>query len=32
MKIIIRTFFKILRIILGPFMLLGEFLSRAGRD
>ena len=28
MKIIIRTFFKILRIILGPFMLLSEFLRR----
>lgn len=28
MKIIIRTFFKILRLILGPFMLLSEFLRR----
>ena len=28
MKIIIRTFFKILRVILGPFMLLSEFLRR----
>jgi glutaredoxin len=28
MKIIIRTFFKILRVILGPVMLLGEFLRR----
>jgi glutaredoxin len=28
MKIIIRAFFKTLRVILGPFMLLGEFLGR----
>lgn len=28
MKIIIRAFFKTLRLILGPFMLLGEFLRR----
>lgn len=28
MKIIIRSFFKLLRLVLGPFMLLGEFLTR----
>lgn len=28
MKIVIRTFFKTLRVVLGPFMLLGEFLGR----
>lgn len=28
MKTLVRSFFKILRIILGPFMLLWEFLSR----
>lgn len=28
MKIVIRTFFKILRAIIGPFMLLGEVLGR----
>lgn len=28
MKTIIRTFFKTLRIVIGPFMLLGEFLTR----
>ena len=28
MKIIIRAFFKTLRVIIGPFMLLGEFIGR----
>lgn len=28
MKIIIRSFFKLLRLVLGPFMLLAEFLTR----
>lgn len=28
MKIVVRTFFKVLRVILGPFMLLGEFVTR----
>ena len=28
MKIIIRAFFKTLRVIIGPFMLLGEFVGR----
>lgn len=28
MKIIIRSFFKVLRLILGPLVLLGEFLTR----
>lgn len=28
MKIVIRAFFKTLRVVLGPFMLLGEFLGR----
>jgi len=28
MKIVVRTFFKALRVILGPFMLLGEFVTR----
>jgi glutaredoxin len=28
MKIVVRAFFKTLRVILGPFMLLGEFVTR----
>jgi len=28
MKILVRTFFKTLRLVLGPFMLLGEFVTR----
>lgn len=28
MKTVIRTFFKTLRLIIGPFMLLGEFITR----
>ena len=28
MKIVIRSFFKLLRLVLGPFMLLGELLAR----
>ncbi len=28
MKTVVRAFFKILRVILGPFMLLGEFVTR----
>ena len=31
MKSVIRTFFKTLRIILGPFMLIGEFITRPKR-